>query len=201
MTIAEVTAVSGRADYAVDAWMSEIEAPTTTLQSLANSQQFVSLGRKLLRAIRHIIHGEFKRQQGLLEDSCRAEGRPLTGRQALHRIYSHFQGCRSSESLNSIEDLMRLEIAGNGMQQLESFLNSFDSILAGRQQRQRMLFCMVCCFGLCASLALTFPWSSCFAIVLQQATPVALTLLCEGSRTRLSIASVSRTIAMRTWLQ
>ena len=127
----EVAAASGVGEDAFK-WILETEAPDATFDGLSHSGRFPSLDSKLAAALAKAASGEIGRRITHATEIEARAGRMLKGRQCLLLIYEHYRINEEAGSLYELTDLMSVTLRHDG--QLESFLNSWESVLAGMKE-------------------------------------------------------------------
>ena len=129
----EVTAASGMGEVCFK-WIIEVEARTTTHDSLADPGVFASLDMKLSAALTKAAHGDLGRQVVLDVDLAAKEGRMLKGRQLLLQVYHWY---RTNEALGAcfdITDLMTVQLKNDD---LSTFVCSWRYTIAGMRKPPR----------------------------------------------------------------
>ncbi len=122
-----VNAASGLTTDEALAWVMVAESAPATFEGLADSGRLKSIDRKLGLSLVAILHGDFARTVGLLEEEACKQGRSLTGRQLLFLIYAQFSQSSAGVVAFNLEDLLNCKLVGNN---LEGFLVNWDSVLA-----------------------------------------------------------------------
>ena len=122
-----VAASSGRAHEAT-AWINEIEARGTTLQSLTPTHEWGSLDAKLWTALNAIAKGEVQRKIGVETDYAASQGKMFGGRQCLYLIYLEFRENSEKMEVFALRDFQRLK-CGKGLRNMEQFLNQWSERL------------------------------------------------------------------------
>jgi len=130
----EVTAASGRGDVAFK-WILLAESPSSSFESLATSGTgFESLDAKLAAAMTKLSHGELGRLFSLATEHERLADPPrmIKGRQLLWTVHDYHKFDEEVGAIMDIKDLMSIKLRGDAG--LETFMNSWDMVVAGMQE-------------------------------------------------------------------
>ena len=106
-----------------------VEAEDANFETLGDSEGFASLDAKLAAALAKISHGELGRRITHTMEVQAKAGRMVNGRQILHQIYQNYRVNEEAGALYDFTDLMAIRLKGDN--QLENFLISWDSVIAG----------------------------------------------------------------------
>jgi hypothetical protein len=107
----------------------EAEAPTATYDLLADSGEFGTLDIKLAAALTKVATGEIGRKVTLAVETEAKRGRMLKGRQILWMVHDYHKYDEEIGALYDYQDLLSVRLKNDSC--LESFMNSWDSVLAG----------------------------------------------------------------------
>jgi len=127
-TRGEIAAASHKPE-ACFRWVLEAEAPTATYDLLADSGEFGTLDIKLAAALTKVATGELGRKITLAVETEAKRGRMVKGRQILWMVRDYHKYDEEIGALYDYQDLLSVRLKNDS--QLESFMNSWDSVLAG----------------------------------------------------------------------
>ncbi len=97
------------------AWVQLVEQPTSSFNSLADSQGQVTLDAKLAAALTKIISGEFATQVVAFKEAEAGRGNLLKGRQLLFKLYEYFGIHETEDRIINLESLVALQLQGDDL--------------------------------------------------------------------------------------
>ena len=121
-------AASGRPDEAFP-WILATEKQGVTLEDFADSGDFPTLDVKLAAAISKLAKGELGHRLAHETELAAKQGKLIRGRQAMFLIHPHHPLDEEHGALYSIRDVLAVRLGGDS--KLESFINSWDHVIAG----------------------------------------------------------------------
>ncbi len=127
----KVVAASGK-DELCFLWIQEVEKSSVTFDSLFSSGDiFRSLDVKLASALQEHSVGNLGKQLTTVAEAMAMRGEMVKGRQLLKMVYDFHRTDEDRGVLFNLSDLMKVQCQGDSFQSYESFLATWNFVLAG----------------------------------------------------------------------
>jgi len=128
-----LNAASGRPDDDVLIWSRQVEDESVTDETLHKvPRRYATLSRKFASALQEKATGELGRKITLTVAKWLSEGKSAPGLLLFRIVVRYYATGRAAEALYNINDLQRIRIHGND---LEQFMNTWEMVLEGMRIR------------------------------------------------------------------
>ena len=122
-----VRAASDKPDEAFK-WVQKVYERNCTMELLRETGKFLTLGTKILSALCRVAKGDLVRQIINYRESEASANRVVCGRQVLLMFEHYFKTNEEAGSLDSIENLLKVQLSGDD---LSAFIHNWESVIAG----------------------------------------------------------------------